>query len=58
MAPAYFVNAFEDQEAPGGFLHSEYFVLIDKDGHARSRKDDKGNVMGVYDGTSEYEVGC
>lgn len=57
MAPAYFVNAFEDQEAPGGFLHSEYFVLIDKDGHVRSRKDDKGNVMGVYDGTSEYEVG-
>ena len=24
-----------------GFLHLEYFVLIDKDGHVRSRKDDK-----------------
>ena len=57
MAPAYFVNAFEDKDAPGGFLHSEYLVLIDKDGHVRSRKDDNGNVMGVYDGTSTYEVG-
>ena len=39
------------------FLHSEYFVLIDKEGRIRSREDDNGNIMGVYDGTSEYEVG-
>ena len=57
MAKSYFVNATKDEKSPGGFLHSEYFVLVDKDGHVRSRKDDKGNVMGVYDGTSEYEVG-
>ena len=57
MAPFYFVNAMEDEEAAGGFLHSEYFVLVDKEGRIRSRKDDNGNIMGVYDGTSEYEVG-
>ena len=57
MATSYFVNAMEDGEAPGGFLHSEYFVLVDKEGRIRSREDDNGNIMGVYDGTSEYEVG-
>ena len=57
MAPYYFINAMEDGEAPGGFLHSEYFVLVDKEGKIRSREDDNGNIMGVYDGTSEYEVG-
>ena len=57
MAPFYFVNAMEDEQAAGGFLHSEYFVLVDKEGRIRSRKDDNDNIMGVYDGTSEYEVG-
>ena len=47
----------EDSLAPGGFLHSEYFVLIDKEGRIRSRKDDDGNILGVYNGTSPYEVG-
>ena len=36
---------------------SEYFVLIDKEGRIRSRKDDDGNILGVYNGTSPYEVG-
>ena len=57
MASSYFVNVMEDEEAPGGFLHSEYFILVDKEGRIRSREDDNGNIMGVYDGTSEYEVG-
>ena len=57
MAPSYFVNAMEDGEAPGGFLHSEYFVLVDKEGRIRSREDDNGNIIGVYDGTDVYEVG-
>lgn len=57
MAPYYFVNAMEDSVAPGGFLHSEYFVLVDKEGRIRAREDDQGNNMGVYDGTNEYEVG-
>ena len=57
IAPFYFVNAMEDEEAAGGFLHSEFFVLVDKEGRIRSREDDNGNIIGVYDGTDVYEVG-
>ena len=31
LAMSYFANAKEDSIAPGGFLHSEYFILIDKE---------------------------
>ena len=57
IANYYFVSAMEDSLAEGGFLHSEYFVIIDKEGRVRAREDDNGNNIGVYDGTSEYEVG-
>ena len=30
IANSYFVNVMEDSSAQGGFLHSEYFVLVDK----------------------------
>ena len=30
IAKSYFVNVSQDSLAPGGFLHSEYFVLVDK----------------------------
>jgi len=36
IAMSYFVNASEDELAPGGFLHSEYLVIIDKEGRVRS----------------------
>jgi len=36
VARSYFVNASEDELAPGGFLHSEYLVIIDKEGRVRS----------------------
>ncbi len=42
----YMISAQEDGSAPGGFLHSSMFVLIDKDRHIR----------GYYDGTSSKEV--
>lgn len=42
----YMVNAMEDAEADGGFLHSEHFVLIDREGHVR----------GLYTGTDTEEV--
>ena len=45
-------SAMEDSLAAGGFLHTEYFVLIDKEGNLRSRDDEQGNIIGVYDGTS------
>ncbi|MGB1932071.1 MAG: SCO family protein, partial [Flavobacteriales bacterium] len=57
IANSYFVNVMEDSTAQGGFLHSEYFVLVDKEGRIRARDDDNGNNIGVYDGTDDYEVG-
>jgi protein SCO1 len=42
----YMINAMEDEYADGGFLHSEHFVLVDRDGHVR----------GLYVGTDVNEV--
>jgi protein SCO1/2 len=42
----YFLNAMEDDQAPGGFLHSEMLVLVDKDKHIR----------GLYEGTNTEDV--
>jgi len=53
IAQSYFVNVSMDSLAPGGFLHSEYFVLIDKEGRVRSGIDQNNNVVGVYDGLWE-----
>lgn len=36
LANKYFVVAYADEEAPGGFDHSGKILLIDKDGHVRS----------------------
>jgi len=55
-AANYFVNASVDSLAPGGFLHSEYFILIDKQGRVRSGVDKSGNVVGAYDGTNEAQM--
>ena len=52
----YFISVKEDKFAPGGFLHSEYFILVDKNGNIRSSFDKYGNVKGVYDGTNDREV--
>jgi protein SCO1/2 len=52
----YFVEAEEAELAPGGFLHSEFFVLVDKKGHIRSRKDKHGNIKAMYDGTNAEDV--
>lgn len=43
---SYKLPAQEDAMAPGGFLHSEYFVLVDKD----------KRIRGFYDGTKTHEV--
>ena len=50
LAKGVYLNAFEDQTAPGGFLHSESVVLVDWNGRIRSRRDDSGNIVGSYDG--------
>jgi len=56
IAESYFVNVSIDSLAPGGFLHSEYFVLIDKEGRVRSGVDQNNNVVGVYDGTNDAQM--
>jgi protein SCO1/2 len=56
IAKSYFVNVSPDSLAPGGFLHSEYFVLIDKEGRVRSGIDQHNNVVGVYDGTNDVQM--
>ena len=56
IARSYFVNVSLDSLAPGGFLHSEYFVLVDKQGRVRSGIDQSNNVVGVYDGTNDAQM--
>ncbi|MCF8256104.1 MAG: SCO family protein [Flavobacteriales bacterium] len=56
VAYKFLSSAMEDNAAPGGFLHTEYFVLIDKEGNMRSREDDNGNIIGVYDGTNSAHI--
>lgn len=42
----FFVSAMRDSIAPGGFLHSNMLILVDKQGHIR----------GYFDGTVHKEV--
>jgi len=42
----YLVSTREDALAPGGFLHTEKFVLVDR----------KGHIRGYYDGTNSEDV--
>jgi len=42
----YMINAMEDEQAPGGFLHSNWLVLVDK----------QGRIRGYFDGTSTSET--
>lgn len=42
----YLSTALEDDQAPGGFLHSQYFILVDKE----------KRIRGLYDGTMPNEV--
>lgn len=56
VAYHYLSSAMEDSLAAGGFLHTEYFVLVDKEGFLRSRDDEQGNVIGVYNGTEAQHI--
>ena len=46
IADAYFVSAFADPDAPGGFDHSGRIILVDQEGHVRA----------YCDGTDPEEV--
>jgi protein SCO1/2 len=43
---SYMVTAMEDEEEPGGFIHSGAFILVDKE----------KRIRGMYDGTKEEQV--
>ncbi|GHB42895.1 SCO family protein [Mongoliitalea lutea] len=43
---SYLTTAMEDQNEPGGYLHSGAFILIDQ----------QGRIRGLYDGTKEDQV--
>jgi len=43
---SYMVTAMEDENEPGGFIHSGAFILVDKERHVR----------GMYDGTKPDQV--
>lgn len=42
-----------DSNVPGGFAHSGYFALVDKEGYIRSRMDKFGNPIYAYRGSVE-----
>ncbi|MBX0332222.1 SCO family protein [Pontibacter sp. HSC-14F20] len=46
IALQYMVSAMEDEEEPGGFVHSGAFVLVDQNRHVR----------GIYDGTDPVQI--
>lgn len=48
--------AAQESKAAGGFEHSGFFALIDKDGYLRSRKDSNGNPIVFYQGAVEYDA--
>lgn len=43
-------------EVAGGFEHQGYFALVDQKGYLRCRRDEQGNPIVYYDGTSKEQV--
>jgi protein SCO1/2 len=52
---SYLLNAGQGDGGPDDFIHSEMFVLVDKEGRIRGGKDKKGNIL-TYDGTNILDV--
>lgn len=52
---SYLLAVGEGDGGPDDFLHSEMFVLIDKEGRIRGGRDKKGNIL-TYDGTNILDV--
>ena len=45
----------QEEAAPGGFEHSGFFALVDKEGYLRSRQDANGNPIVFYQGAVEFD---
>ena len=59
VARSYFVSALDEDpldQHGGGFLHSNLFILIDKEGRVRSGLDKDGNPRGAYEGTKAAQM--
>lgn len=56
LAKALFLNAMEDESAPGGYLHSELVVLVDWEGRLRCRRDEHGNLIGAYSSLDQMSL--
>lgn len=48
--------AGQNPNVSGGFEHSGFFALIDKNGNIRSRRDEYGNPIAYYDGIEKAGV--
>tara|TARA_Y100000588_G_scaffold356317_1_gene412533 strand:- start:893 stop:1588 length:696 start_codon:yes stop_codon:yes gene_type:complete len=57
IAQSYLVSAgYKDSLAPGGFVHSPNFILVDKEGRVRTGIDADNNPVGAYDGGNEAQM--
>ncbi len=56
LANALWLHASQDDGAEGGYSHSQSAVLLDWNGHIRSRINDDGNILGTYDVSEAYLV--
>jgi len=56
LANAYYLVAMQDSSAEGGYTHSQSAVILDWDGHLRTRITDEGNILGAYDVSEAYLV--
>jgi protein SCO1 len=50
------IFAGKNEKVAGGFEHSGFFALVDKEGNIRSRKDSHGNPVIYYSGTDEEGI--
>ena len=56
LANAYYLVAMQYSSAEGGYTHSQSAVILDWDGHLRTRITDEGNILGAYDVSEAYLV--
>jgi len=56
LANALWLHASQDSSADGGYSHSQSAVILDWNGHLRSRITDDGNLLGAYDVSEPYLV--
>lgn len=50
------IYAGQDENAEGGFAHSGYFALVDREGYIRSRQDRFGNPIIYYRGSVPHNA--